>query len=224
MRIRERFNPHAPFEARRRSLLQRSSCWANFNPRAPCGARHGADRERLGARRISTHAPLAGRDDSIGGSLAVQQDFNPRAPCGARRWAQSTATRARRNFNPRAPCGARRRPGIPRHVRHQISTHAPLAGRDPQGHRSAARHERISTHAPLAGRDVFCRGLSVYHHYFNPRAPCGARPGLSSRRNKYFVFQPTRPLRGATALKLEEREDEDISTHAPLAGRDGRKI
>ena len=84
MRIRERFNPHAPFEARRRSLLQRSSCWANFNPRAPCGARHGADRERLGARRISTHAPLAGRDDSIGGSLAVQQDFNPRAPCGAR--------------------------------------------------------------------------------------------------------------------------------------------
>lgn len=39
MRIRERFNPHAPFEARRRSLLQRSSCWANFNPRAPCGAR-----------------------------------------------------------------------------------------------------------------------------------------------------------------------------------------
>ena len=115
MRIRERFNPHAPFEARRRSLLQRSSCWANFNPRAPCGARHGADRERLGARRISTHAPLAGRDDSIGGSLAVQQDFNPRAPCGARRWAQSTATRARRNFNPRAPCGARR--FLPRIIR-----------------------------------------------------------------------------------------------------------
>ena len=84
MRIRERFNPHAPFEARRRSLLQRSSCWANFNPRAPCGARpkpYGAQPQRqrfqptrplrgatsrlrpLNQRKtISTHAPLAGRD------------------------------------------------------------------------------------------------------------------------------------------------------------------
>ena len=62
MRIRERFNPHAPFEARRRSLLQRSSCWANFNPRAPCGAR------------------LVDRSDRT-----EEGYFNPRAPCGARR-------------------------------------------------------------------------------------------------------------------------------------------
>ena len=33
-------------------------------------------------------------------------------------------------------------------------------------------------------------------------------------------FQPTRPLRGATALSEALHDDESISTHAPLAGRD----
>ena len=33
-------------------------------------------------------------------------------------------------------------------------------------------------------------------------------------------FQPTRPLRGATVEGQEETFLEDISTHAPLAGRD----
>ena len=34
-----------------------------------------------------------------------------------------------------------------------ISTHAPLAGRDRRRFLSAFRSDRISTHAPLAGRD-----------------------------------------------------------------------
>lgn len=38
MRIRERFNPHAPFEARRSGRLAPASN-DRFNPRAPCGAR-----------------------------------------------------------------------------------------------------------------------------------------------------------------------------------------
>lgn len=38
MRIRERFNPHAPFEARRGGRLAPASN-DRFNPRAPCGAR-----------------------------------------------------------------------------------------------------------------------------------------------------------------------------------------
>ena len=104
---------------------------------------------------------------------------------------------------------------------HRISTHAPLAGRD-HSNRDFKTMPRISTHAPLAGRDkslpqMFGRQSEFQptrplrgatqeeeHHeriqiYFNPRAPCGARP-----RRKCGGSNTT-----------------SISTHAPLAGRDG---
>ena len=79
---------------------------------------------------------------------------------------------------------------------------------------------------------------------FNPRAPCGARltfflmrrpqnlfqptrplRGATERVNVETMtgqrFQPTRPLRGATCGLLVFRSGFHISTHAPLAGRDG---
>ena len=154
MRIRERFNPHAPFEARRRSLLQRSSCWANFNPRAPCGARPVAPRRRAcgryfnprapcGARPaaaprlrriyvISTHAPLAGRDGWGHFASLMRRYFNPRAPCGAR---------------PLRPTISSRRP--------EISTHAPLAGRDEIQRRGLHREEEFQPTRPLRGATYF---------------------------------------------------------------------
>ena len=80
---------------------------ANFNPRAPCGARlvliHWLSRSHLfqstrpmrGATRcsprrpykfpISIHAPHAGRDAVLLSHPPGSPDFNPRAPCGARR-------------------------------------------------------------------------------------------------------------------------------------------
>ena len=58
----------------------------------------------------------------------------------------------------------------------------------------------ISTHAPLAGRD---RSI-------------GTSTGTG------LLFQPTRPLRGATTLKFFVEVFVYISTHAPLAGRDKR--
>lgn len=61
MRIRERFNPHAPFEARRGGRLAPASN-DRFNPRTPCGARQRGRKGHHGQGGISTHAPLAGRD------------------------------------------------------------------------------------------------------------------------------------------------------------------
>ena len=61
MRIRERFNPHAPCGARPFCRTKRHRC-RNFNPRAPCGAR-----------------PLY-----VVCSQEWSLYFNPRAPCGAR--------------------------------------------------------------------------------------------------------------------------------------------
>ena len=58
----------------------------------------------------------------------------------------------------------------------KISTHAPLAGRDPF-EPEFFFHLKISTHAPLAGRDAMA---------------------MCRRKKNYLLFQPTRPLRGAT--------------------------
>ena len=125
--------------------------------------------------------------------------FNPRAPCGARLRVLVSLVPITSNFNPRAPCGARRAGRLYRHQGLQISTHAPLAGRDRRGLAVVLVDRRISTHAPLAGRD---------YSY-----------GCLSRGN--FVFQPTRPLRGATEIDVSAQlVGIRISTHAPLAGRD----
>lgn len=68
------------------TLLAWTTIWiaANFNPRAPCGARPTTPRR-----------PRADRY------------FNPRAPCGARQ-LPSMWSGQKIYFNPRAPCGARR--------------------------------------------------------------------------------------------------------------------
>ena len=101
-----------------------------------------------------------------------------------------------------------------------ISTHAPLAGRDVDAGGVEGRTINISTHAPLAGRDRYQQQDQRARQYFNPRAPCGARPFAPSGINSGIRFQPTRPLRGATAWEAVDMASDGISTHAPLAGRD----
>ena len=56
--------------------------------------------------------------------------------------------------------------------------------------------------------------------YFNPRAPRGARLILLVNPQDYYQFQSTRPSRGATGCKLRQVLTDEISIHAPLAGRD----
>ncbi|EFR40726.1 hypothetical protein HMPREF9162_2203 [Selenomonas sp. oral taxon 137 str. F0430] len=55
---------------------------------------------------------------------------------------------------------------------------------------------------------------------FNPRAPCGARPGISSSSQSFSEFQSTRPVRGATRTVAAELGSRVVSIHAPRAGRD----
>ena len=81
------------------------------------------------------------------------------------------------NFNPRAPCGARPFEQGSISIPKIISTHAPLAGRDRlTPYRSCIA--MISTHAPLAGRD----------------------DSGTLKDSEDILFQPTRPLRGATSV------------------------
>ena len=146
-----------------------------------------------------------------------------------------------------------------------ISTHAPLAGRD-CCRISTGGADDISTHAPLAGRDVSTylyiaealfqptrplRGatwqggaMQTIPSDFNPRAPCGARPlglcwqarlcwisthaplaGRDSRHSigtpKSSLFQPTRPLRGATPLfpQPQKTNRKNFNPRAPCGAR-----
>ena len=151
--------------------------------------------------------------------MRIRERFNPRAPCGARPSAIPPLSLSS-NFNPRAPCGARQ---WHRHIELfavEISTHAPLAGRDlggvpsaaealdfnpraPCGARRAAkrhvdRHTDISTHAPLAGRDIPSRSPPLPLALFQPTRPLRGATFSLSRTTQYLRFQPTRPLRGAT--------------------------
>ena len=104
----------------------------------------------------------------------------------------------------------------------------------------------VSIHAPHAGRDFTDRTLITIIIGFNPRAPCGARRGIShqSRRAARFQstrpmrgatpfafaagvygwFQSTRPMRGATCVQPPSPTGQAVSIHAPHAGRDLRSI
>ena len=82
------------------------------------------------------------------------------------------------NFNPRAPCGAR-------HQYPDILIY--LCD--------------ISTHAPLAGRDFHDSDYFVQHMIFQPTRPLrGATQSGYTFVDNRQIFQPTRPLRGATNL------------------------
>ena len=102
-------------------------------------------------------------------------------------------------FNPRAPCGAR-----------------------PVPVEAAPSEPVISIHAPRAGRDEVEVESSNESLYFNPRAPCGARPRRVSSVSSDWIFQSTRPVRGATYSARRSQRTSQISIHAPRAGRDNR--
>ena len=124
-----RISIHAPL-AGRDALTTGASCAAmNFNPRAPCGARHNKDLTEGFLYRISIHAPLAGRDL---GALASKSKvaISIHAPLAGRDSTAGYLILPASHFNPRAPCGARRGRYLFHPQCHCISIHAPLAGRD----------------------------------------------------------------------------------------------
>ena len=197
MRIRERFNPHAPFEARRGGRLAPASN-DRFNPRTPCGARQRGRKGHHGQGGISTHAPLAGRDGDHGLQVRPLDAFQPTRPLRGATCISRRSSARRSGFQPTRP------------LRGATGTSSKTRG---QGN--------ISTHAPLAGRDMTTQRQKNHGQTnFNPRAPCGARPFAPSGINSGIRFQPTRPLRGATAWEAVDMASDGISTHAPLAGRD----
>ena len=100
-----------------------------------------------------------------------------------------------------------------------ISTHAPLAGRD-YVFVTVFQFRGISTHAPLAGRDESNEAIMEAAVYFNPRAPCGARQKAKIHGHNQKDFNPRAPCGARHQKKNRKYYRKKISTHAPLAGRD----
>ena len=191
---------------------------------------------------ISIHAPRVGRDAEGPAFFSKKIPISIHAPRVGRDHDPQRAKGHPQDFNPRAPCGARRRGPGPA-VEREISIHAPRVGRD---NRIPTRrvHRPISIHAPRVGRDRGWRSHGRTRNYFNPRAPCGARPGVvlgrpwsekfqstrpvwgatsqASTLYRTDVFQSTRPVWGATAFLSMVYTSTPISIHAPRVGRDSK--
>ena len=189
------FNPRAPCGARLLTAIS-DICISIFQPTRPLRGATASDCVEERAFDISTHAPLAGRDRVRGRNALQALYFNPRAPCGARHCPDRLRC-IDRYFNPRAPCGARLC-GTPRNQRQPaFQPTRPLRGAT-KNCTIPSWLNFISTHAPLAGRDHGGLFFMRRKADFNPRAPCGARPISLSSVSASILFQPTRPLRGAT--------------------------
>ena len=189
----------------------------NFNPRAPCGARHDQRGVNIFFDIFQSTRPLRGatKREKLPEGMTVFQ-----------------STRPLRGATPKGT--------IPRQAK-IISIHAPLAGRD-LSFRQLLSLRGISIHAPLAGRDDInivvqsvldgfqstrpLRGATASRRslsprwscYFNPRAPCGARLRLCCNQWAEIQFQSTRPLRGATTRPARKTDILLFQSTRPLRG------
>ena len=78
-------------------------------------------------------------------------------------------------------------------VRLAVSTHAPLAGSDPEMAMVTDDLAMVSTHAPLAGSDCGKRWSRHDRSCFNPRSPCGERPAADPVLAGLVGFNPLSP-------------------------------
>ena len=170
---------------------------ANFNPRAPYGA-------RLSRRPWARWPP----------------HFNPRAPYGARRpdrWRSCGPA----YFNPRAPYGARLQVQILIRTDKIISIHAPHTGRDWLMVPGILYTWEFQSTRPIRGATVVWPIMRVSVVNFNPRAPYGARlteffVNIKSLRISIHAPHTGRDIQ----RRIPQPEHFSISIHAPHTGRD----
>ena len=187
----------------------------NFNPRAPCRARHAQIREMgsilpfqstrpvQGATKRSSirpkcwpfqsTRPVQGATNSIriycdGTSISIHAPRAGRDRAYCRRFQGSV------DFNPRAPCRARppRSPVLTR--RAYFNPRAPCRARQ-RRLRFYRADSKISIHAPRAGRDSKKHEELLRQLNFNPRAPCRARRKPRHLPRLLRNFNPRAPCR-----------------------------
>ena len=86
---------HVPREGHDYRATVTSCCMANFNPRAPRGARHSAASKISGSVLFQSTCPARGTTLRRRPGRCTTRYFNPRAPRGARRRSLRRAPRGR---------------------------------------------------------------------------------------------------------------------------------
>ena len=199
---------------------------SEFNPRTPCGVRHGgpppdfvhkiisihaphagcdrhATYSEIRSKQISIHAPHAGCDLLARRPLALISGFQSTHPMRGATPARRAAFPSHRDFNPRTPCGVR--PAlffVFADIALDFNPRTPCGVR-PVKDRPIDKIDEISIHAPHAGCDPSAVRTANVSTDFNPRTPCGVRHP-EYRRLAVFSrkFQSTHPMRGATFRQL----------------------
>ena len=150
-----------------------------FNPRAPCGARHGDNVAGWNDwDGFQPTRPLRGATTRHSLKVTVRV-FQPTRPLRGATMATVKCARGKRDFNPRAPCGAR------------------LDGKE-----IARSTVKFQPTRPLRGAtygDDLIRKLATN---FNPRAPCGARRIVRGKSMKICISTHA-PLAGRDSKSVQ---------------------
>ena len=221
LNIGTHISTHAPLAGRDQPGRQLFGHVLTISTHAPLAGRDPVGRLDALEVLISTHAPLAGRDPCRHCYTQPHCNFNPRAPCGARRLEPWASSASRSDFNPRAPCGARPRLCLLVQQRSRFQPTRPLRGATGAHPGNVHHRQNFNPRAPCGARHIW-PGFRFWLSNFNPRAPCGARPGCGPCRAGSRNFNPRAPCGARPQAFGGNQADYRISTHAPLAGRDGR--
>ena len=174
------------------------------------------------ANYISIHAPHAGRDNTMPYKGTDAEKISIHAPHAGRDCLPYPSPFRCVDFNPRAPCGARRRCACRANRATRFQSTRPMRGATSAGGCEHGEHD-ISIHAPHAGRDESRRFRYVRDRHFNPRAPCGARQRIPLESLPCTNISIHAPHAGRDQKRRQKPGKKKlISIHAPHAGRDGR--
>ncbi len=146
---------------------------------------------------VSTHAPVGGRDNSLNELIFERRRFNSRARGRARHAIDQDLTEE-----------------------FIVSTHAPVGGRDWLTWPEPALKHSVSTHAPVGGRDRGAGGDALMLTGFNSRARGRARPRRRKPSNTCPRFNSRARGRARPQQLAAQIPDSEVSTHAPVGGRD----
>ena len=101
-----------------------------------------------------------------------------------------------------------------------VSTHAPLAGRDPLDLGGVIKRFRFQPTRPLRGATVRQRPHPQARNDVSTHAPLAGRDGGDHPSDSPGRVSTHAPLAGRDPIAPAEVEKLVVSTHAPLAGRD----
>ena len=170
---------------------------ADFNPRAPCGARQTGKKEGTTPKKFQSTRPVRGAtvvSVAASGTAPVFQSTRPVRGATLHHAAPPSdplfqSTRPVRGATSNSP-----------HLKtpKTISIHAPRAGRDTARLPPICSASNFNPRAPCGARRRPAPKAPKQTRHFNPRAPCGARPSFITPSSQQSLFQSTRPVRGAT--------------------------